>query len=103
MKLIAYILSIYIIFLVTLPCADEFFIPHSTNTSISAENSNNSDCQDLHLCSPFCICACCSTVVEVVNTLLFSKPFFNVIVNYSFYKTVKINSLSFSVWQPPKL
>jgi len=103
LKLIAYILSIYFVFLLTFPCVDKQMDIALNNTTISEYNHTDKNCKDLHLCPPFCVCNCCSTVIEITNPLIFSKPLANFVENFCFYKTIKISTLFFSIWQPPKL
>ena len=58
MRLFAFILSIFLLGLSVVPCADEAR-PDSTEISIlNADGDHDPESDDDH-CSPFCVCQCC--------------------------------------------
>jgi len=62
MKFLAIILSVLTITLSAIPCDDEIVSNMGNIVTISAESpSEDFDLGDL--CSPFCTCVCCATVV----------------------------------------
>ncbi|MHB1106390.1 MAG: DUF6660 family protein [Lutibacter sp.] len=61
MKIIAIIISIITITFSALPCDDDVNLNDQQLTSIS--QSSNNDNGGIDLCSPFCICICCTGVV----------------------------------------
>jgi hypothetical protein len=60
MRLLAIILSIYTISLSALPCDDMLIVDNQQSISISQDLDNHSH-NLLDLCSPFCVCNCCSS------------------------------------------
>lgn len=64
MKALAVFLSVYIILLSGLTCADEVIHHVSPGTEIS-QASNNSCPSDADHCSPFCHCQCCHASFQV--------------------------------------
>jgi len=102
MKLLGYILSVYIMTLVAIPCFDihvENDCDHVEITHNMAENEHN----NANHCSPFCLCECCPSPVLMKNNLMlyFGTPF--VQKHITEFSSVYISSSLFSIWQPPKL
>ena len=102
-QLITLLLSVYLLALMALPCNDD----HS-HTLISTEDQfaqTGNHYNDTDACSPFCVCACCTTPIMVQQIISFeSAPFialYNRNVN-SFYTPVT-SSYFGSIWQPPQL
>jgi len=102
-QILTLLLSVYLLALMALPCNDD----HS-HTSVTTENQiaqadNHHD--DIDACSPFCVCACCTTPIMVQQLISFdSLPFitpYNREVT-SFYAPVTA-TYSGSIWQPPQL
>lgn len=102
MRFFTVIFSLYVCYLIALPCIDK----HDENDihvhELSQNNENDSDNHTNH-CSPFCTCDCC--VSPVLNNFIvvnFSKQQYSS-TNHSTY-TSSFNSSHFaSIWQPPKL
>lgn len=107
-KLTASILSLLLLLLSCLPCADGINNSVANKQANFADNHTNHD-TDKHTdsCSPFCICNCCG--VQVLNftpTLLFypaetvtafiAKP-------QIVYKSHLASMFSGSIWQPPQI
>jgi len=63
MKFIAIIFSVYIVYLVTVPCIDAVF--HATDSVIEHTSHQGNACNHggSDACSPFCVCSCCGVVV----------------------------------------
>ncbi|MDY0779366.1 DUF6660 family protein [Tenacibaculum sp. IB213877] len=59
MKLLTFILSIYIFGLNLMPCEDNGMTQKDIQTEISQKLNNDHQHQDSDLCSPFCQCHCC--------------------------------------------
>lgn len=59
MKLLAFILSIYIFALNLAPCEDKAMSDNEAKTEISQAGDDDHQHQGLDLCSPFCHCHCC--------------------------------------------
>ncbi|WP_370877215.1 DUF6660 family protein [Labilibaculum euxinus] len=63
MKFIAAILSIYVMVLTTVACADA---ADKVSVDLVLLEQSHSQPIDVDLCSPFCICVCCQTVSQPV-------------------------------------
>ncbi|MEI7594767.1 MAG: DUF6660 family protein [Bacteroidota bacterium] len=99
MKILCYLLSIYIICLLGVPCQDTCDMSDNHKT----EEPTSHDEKDCHQCSPFCHCNCCH-----VNTIVSLKIILNAIettpsVFVSIYKEIPVKDIILHIWQPPKL
>ena len=102
-------LSLYMLILALLPCADGvdcsmFGESESVHTELfdGMGNGDNNGCHDY--CTPFCTCSCCQTTLRsptefsfVVNApiIIFSEPSLSV----SLFKDLAFPN---DIWQPPK-
>ena len=103
MKFIAVIYSVFILYLVTVPCADE--VIHIEKSKLEQSTPQGKPCNHTEQdgCSPFCVCACCGVVV-VMNFINYDcQP--NSFIKTEFLSFYKDFTSSFfqSFWQPPKL
>ena len=102
MKILATILSIYILTLTAIPCIDlpaDNILQKIELSQSSRDNHQN----ETDNCSPFCTCDCCVAPVLPQNTI-FEFSFVDFLkYNFSEYTSVLISSLFVSIWQPPKL
>lgn len=105
MKIITTILIPYIFLLGIMPCSDVIVNDDHSDETIELISSghhdhNHSDCTDL--CSPFCMCQCCSTPSTLSNN--FTN--FLVIEFYDssqfFYKEHQSFGFVDEIFQPPK-
>lgn len=105
MKPIAFILSIMILALSFVPCADkESFGNFSKEKTILIEKHNSPfDTDRLDDCSPFCTCNCCAgfSINHVIASV--SNNSFGINSKFSSYLPVGITEVSLPVWQPPQL
>jgi hypothetical protein len=105
MKFSAIVFSIYMILLAIMPCrdSDDYENLRNPNTSISQSHSADEKAGK-ETCTPFCTCACCSTVrtmhPQQVVTLVFVQPFVQV---YGETLVPAVLEQSISVWQPPQI
>lgn len=102
MKLITFILSIYIFALNLAPCADYVESNNDIKTEISQSLDDDHNHQNLDLCTPFCICQCCH-----INTTYFQFVDFNPDISYIstqdfFYLSGTEKDFNTSILQPPK-
>lgn len=104
MRLAAFILSIIILTLCSMPCADVY----SQSTDVLKESSQapkSSHEEHKDLCSPFCYCACCSTVsiapqLQVTQlSVILTNP---ESLYCDFRRAVEID-IYLPIWQPPKV
>lgn len=104
------ILAVYMLALSLVPCSDGggglvTLVNHFSDVehSIDADHDHSNDCGD-DLCSPFCICSCCSSALDIPIKLPFQlkslppKP----IEKPSFFSSFIPTSFNHSIWQPPK-
>ncbi|MDP4189500.1 MAG: hypothetical protein Q8907_06505 [Bacteroidota bacterium] len=101
MKVIAYILSIYVLVLIAIPCADKpddnlLHKPEITQGSPSGHH------QDMDHCSPFCVCSCCASPV-VLQFYAFPANLIYVQVDFPELVPDFHSATLNSVWQPPRL
>jgi len=102
MKLLAFILSVYILGLNLAPCEDYPIADNDFNTEISYNIEGNNQHLGVDFCSPFCICQCChisATHFKVVDvklglTYITTQDFF--------YLNGLEQKFSISVLQPPQ-
>ncbi|MCF7561605.1 hypothetical protein L3X39_13240 [Sabulilitoribacter multivorans] len=102
MKLLAFILSLYIFALNLAPCEDNAALDNEVKTEISQAIGDDHQHQDSDLCSPFCICQCChinATHFKFVNikfnTIYISTQDF-------FYLSGTEKDFTTSILQPPR-
>ncbi|WP_374756333.1 DUF6660 family protein [Dyadobacter psychrotolerans] len=105
MRLAFYILSFYTVVLSCIPCQEEVLrVSYEQTTTIL--NTNADQQQGIaDLCSPFCICACCTgttlqepviSLPEVASTAFFSDQAFT-------YTARNDGGELTSIWQPPRI
>ena len=103
MKFLACIMSLYILVLIAVPCADH---PEDhvlvKNEIVSGTHQDRDHAGDQ--CSPFCTCDCCvSPILYQDHTLIFQC--FTVLLG-TYLPEYSVESISFypgSIWQPPQL
>ena len=102
MKFFAIILSVFTIALSSIPCDDDVSLVVDSKTVI-VENSHNDSHNLVDLCSPFCTCVCCaSIVIEPIfdqQTLVTEKISSD--LNSSYFFSLKSNYLD-RIFQPPR-
>ncbi|MCB9255672.1 MAG: hypothetical protein H6579_00930 [Chitinophagales bacterium] len=103
MRILAFILCIYIATLSVVPCTD--YVPqttHSSNTEVSTgdHDHNHSDHQDS--CTPFCVCACCGTMITMPTLQPLVQARVVISTDYLFYYTLDYSfDYNEGVWHPP--
>lgn len=100
MKLIAIILSTYILGLITIPCADDHVAINSNSFELQEQTSSHDS--DVDCCSPFCFCNCCqsSSLTTTFNTFQFNLVGFKLIASFILQNEIESN---ISFWRPPKI
>lgn len=101
MKLARYILSLYILMLSCLPCADiETDFGNETTVAQSHEKEHTDNC------SPFCICSCCGNQIAFESQTLVLLPqihFFTEKNKSDNYTPQFVSNFYGNIWQPPKI
>jgi len=104
MKWLAIFLSLYTLYLVSLPCVDEA-LPGACNHEVNhaASPQDNSGSGHADACSPFCFCSCCSITVTITQPTQIGQPFFHIMEFGNSVPFQAVSSFSVTFWQPPKL
>lgn len=106
MRPAVFIAIVYIVFLLTQPCADVFAMHAERETRPVMQAVTLDECEESgETCSPFCVCSCCSvpasyqhfSVSKETQTMMAVSPTSN--FDYTNPFTASFNA---SVWQPPK-
>ncbi|MES2573875.1 MAG: DUF6660 family protein [Bacteroidota bacterium] len=104
MKITNIILSIILLLLSCMPCADVEVseVSHSSHDVTSNTDKHSHDTNDA--CSPFCVCSCCGSQVFVYYTH-YNFSFFRNIIDTKVpeYQSLLASSYFGSIWQPPQL
>ncbi|WP_223705654.1 DUF6660 family protein [Flavobacterium potami] len=106
MKWIAIFLSVYLMALSNMPCADMEVNSAMHKTAQFASEDNHSHDKENDLCSPFCACNCCGIQVlsyQTPITFEFSKADPLILSPLPSYNSVFVSNFYGSIWQPPQL
>ena len=100
MKVIAFILSAYLLFLFAIPCCAFDNCPEDKTAQETDHEKGDGDCGS---CSPFFTCTGCSGfTVSFENTDIQMIPHFST-HQYAGYIISSIPDVHYDFWQPPKL
>ena len=100
MRIVAFILSLYVLVLTAIPCVDK---PEDTALQKCVLSSKTADHQqEIDHCSPFCTCNCCaSPKIQQEADVVFTS--LEVQYDYFTAATPRLTSSHFTaVWQPPQ-
>lgn len=106
-KWINIILSVYLIVLSSLPCADTLVSDATTPaTEKVSQIDDQSHEKGSDLCPPFCSCNCCA--VQILSTtpvisFSFNKPTLLIKKPLSSYHSILTSNFYGSIWQPPQI
>ncbi|RRB03956.1 DUF6660 family protein [Larkinella rosea] len=106
-SLVCLLMSVYLLVLSVWPCADGCLSlrvdKQATATITSDAHQHDGDSEGADLCSPFCGCACCGTVLEACPVFQFAFAAFS--FSSPRYKRFApaLPSAPVSCWQPPQL
>jgi len=101
MKILTFILSLYVLVLTAIPCFD---VPKDNDLHKIELSNTSSDHQenDTDLCSPFCTCDCC--VSPIINNSIIKFTCTSIAQKLTTeYYNYFVSSLFATIWQPPKL
>lgn len=106
------ILSLYLLGLSVMPCADETQLPvyepgigpYLSTVHTASETSHP---HEHDACSPFCSCVCCAVTITTVSRFLYSLlPTVEILptdaVSFHYVSAYLADPL-FAIWQPPKV
>jgi hypothetical protein len=106
-KFLNYILSIYLVALSCLPCADiEVSSAAHKATEIASNHDDHSHNKENDLCSPFCICNCCGQQILNFSQEIapqFRKIATEITTQIPAYKSILTSNFYGSIWQPPQI
>jgi hypothetical protein len=97
-KILAYILSFYILFSAVVPCS---IFDKCDNEKQTAETSKSFPVQDCNNCSPFSICAAHGFTIQL-ERILFAPLTFNTSPSYIEYYFSAKPGYYFTHFQPPR-
>ena len=100
MKLIAFILSAYLVFLFAIPCCSLDNCPEDKTVQAQEHEKSDGDCGS---CSPFFTCSGCSGA-----TLSFNNAHIEIVPQepthqYTGFIISSIPDVHYDFWQPPRL
>ncbi|WP_394707611.1 DUF6660 family protein [uncultured Draconibacterium sp.] len=100
MKFLTVILSIYVMILTFMPCADAH-VGNADCHSIIQQDQDGEHSEDIEICSPFCFCACCQTLAQTPTYTIpkINLPSVEVISPLLVQNEIE-STISF--WRPPK-
>ena len=100
MKVFAFILSAYLLFLFAIPCCT---FDNCADDNLALQSDHEEDERDCGSCSPFFTCTGCSgfTVILENNNLEVISTFHN--RQYAGFILSSIPDVHYDFWQPPKL
>jgi hypothetical protein len=99
------ILSVYIFILALYPCRDSDLNVDPIDGAIAliADHDHSHSGEEIDICTPFCICACCSAHINLVNIggLATQQPHHNTeLISHDVERPI-LDATS-SIWQPPR-
>jgi hypothetical protein len=102
MKLIGYILAVYLLLLAVVPCCAFDECPDDKATTEQTEDHKTGD-KDCGTCSPFFNCEGCASVTVHFNTVSFTFITPEVKRVYTEYIPSLMPDAHYDFWQPPRL
>ena len=106
-KFVNVILSIIILTLSCMPCADmETGNVSHLSTKLASNHGNHAHDNEMDLCSPFCTCNCCSVQVLTyfpITTIDFPIVCGVIKIATPTYKSIFTSNFFGSIWQPPQI
>jgi hypothetical protein len=102
MKLICLLFSVYILYLISLPCRDGASCVNDIQADQTTQHNHSGDHDHADGCSPFCICSCCNATV-ILNGFHFESTPVIIPVQVDFIlKELKSENYLASFWSHPK-
>lgn len=103
MKILCFILSLYVLFLVTAPCCSDDNCNDEIKTKYTENHSQEHKDSDCNACSPFFTCGTCSGFVFTWVGVDFKEVPFIKDKSVAVYKSQFANDFFAKIWQPPKI
>ncbi|WP_394341683.1 DUF6660 family protein [Solitalea longa] len=102
MKWLCYILSLYMLVLICVPCGDNIECKKITQEQEGNAGNHDSHNHEQENCSPFCLCSCCSIAINTTEPLLVSFELTHFIEHITVHIPFSIPKISSHIWQPPR-
>lgn len=103
MKILCFILSLYILFLATVPCCSDDNCNDEIKTEQTSNHSQDHKDSDCNTCSPFFTCGTCSGFVFTRSGVDFKEVPFIKGKFIAVYKSQFADDFFAKIWQPPKI
>ena len=103
MKVLSILLSIYVLYMVSLPCVDEAIDFNKNFVEVTTTHHHHHDNNQSDACSPFCVCSCCSVTVDLTSFVFESNPDRTVQLQLIPYYKESFSYYFHPIWQPPQL
>lgn len=100
MKVIAFILSAYLIFLFAIPCCSFDNCPDEKTAQTQEHEEGDGDCGS---CSPFFTCTGCSGITASAENSEIEVAIMLLPHQYAGFILSSIQEIHYDFWQPPKL
>lgn len=101
MRLVALILSLFIVSLSLVPCSDDIHVDEQMEL---ASDHSNHDHEQGDTCNPFCSCSCCGIAGLILSSPVCYSTFQPLeISTISVYNSDFVSSYYYFFWQPPKV
>ena len=101
MKIFAFILSLYIVWLTTIPCVD---VPQDNTMhkiELTKQNQDNQHHDGTDHCTPFCTCNCCQSNFDITSFIV-SSPSVAMDINFCNFSPDFQSPVLFDFQVPPK-
>jgi hypothetical protein len=104
MRAISFIMSVVTFCLAVYPCGDRYECADDLASEMVMSNNDQHPFGEQDVCTPFCICTCCATHVQlpIDFDLSILNPEHNTPV-ITAYLEKSLSSAGISIWQPPRL
>lgn len=103
MRILCFILSLYVLFLVSAPCCSEDNCDDEMKTEYVGNHSQDHEDNDSDTCSPFFTCGTCSGFVSTRTGVDFKEVTFVKDKIVYVYKSQFVSDFFAKIWQPPKI
>jgi uncharacterized protein DUF6660 len=101
-KMIAGLLAIYLLILFFMPC-NEICASGQHQEPITFQSAQDHHQKDNDICSPFCHCSCCSTLVTIVHQSELKIFIQTGIKEFSLLMQSFVSTFADDCWQPPRI
>jgi hypothetical protein len=95
--------AIYIAAVTCMPCADGDVCADENQTENNLSFVDEHSDEEADLCSPFCVCSCCSSHVNQPKYFSFSFEPIESATLYAAMGFSAVQRISHAIWQPPRV